>query len=529
MPVEQRPHQNELLTVYERAEREADPAVVDAALAGARNGSYWLDSPDRPEPQVPLRQDLSTDLLVVGGGYTGLWTALIAKERDPDRDVVLLEAHECGWAASGRNGGFVSTSLTHGRANGLQHLPEEVDRLDELGYRNVEEIAAAIERHGIDCGFEWNGTMTVALEDSHVEELRQAHAEDPGQSRFFDRDEVRAEVASPLFQAGLWWPTESALVDPARLAWGLREACLRLGVRLYEHSPVTDLRRIGSGTTARVVATVGGTVEGIPSESAPPSPAQPEETYDGGHRATPNQGAQAVVTARSVALGTNAFRSLLPGTGLYTVPVYDYALMTEPLTPAQAEAIGWHRRMGLDDPESRFHYYRLTDDRATGRPRILFGGYDAVYHYGRKVAPEYDHRPETFRRLAAHFLATFPQLEGIRFTHQWGGAIDTCSRFFPFFDTAHGGRTVRAAGFTGLGVGASRFAAEVMLDLLAGESTELTRLQLVRRKPLPFPPDPVAWAGIEMTKREMARADRNGGRKGLWLRFTQALGMGFDS
>jgi glycine/D-amino acid oxidase-like deaminating enzyme len=525
MPGEQRAKTESSLTVYERAEREVPAAAVDAALSGARAGSYWLDSPDRPEPEPPLRQDISTDLLVIGGGYTGLWTALIAKERDPDRDVVLLEGRECGWAASGRNGGFVSTSLTHGRANGVQHLPEEVDRLDELGHRNVVEIQSAIERHGIDCGFEWNGTMTVALEDDHVADLREAHAEYPEDSLFFDRDEVQAEVASPLYRAGLWWPRESALVDPARLAWGLRRACLKLGVRLYEHTPVTDLRRTGSGPAARVVATVGGTVEGIP----PLASTQPEETYDGGHQAPRGSGPRSVVTARAVALATNAFRSLLPGTGLYTVPVYDYALMTEPLTAGQSEVLGWARRMGLDDPESRFHYYRLTDDRATGRPRILFGGYDAVYHYGRKVAPEYDHRPETFRRLAAHFLATFPQLEGIRFSHQWGGAIDTCSRFFPFFDTAHGGRTVRAAGFTGLGVGASRFAAGAMLDLLSGQDTELTRLQMVRRKPLPFPPDPVAWAGIELTKREMARADRNGGRKGLWLRFTQALGMGFDS
>lgn len=525
MAVEQRPNAGPPLTVYERAEREIPSADVDAALAGARNGSYWLDSPDRPAPQPPLGQDTTADLLVVGGGYTGLWTALLAKERDPDRDVVLVDGHECGWAASGRNGGFVSTSLTHGRANGLQHVPDEVDRLDELGHQNVREIQAAIERHGIDCDFEWNGTMTVAIEDSHVGDLRQAHAEDPGGSRFLDRDEVRAEVASPLYRAGLWWPQESALVDPARLAWGLRRACLELGVRLYEHSPVTDLHRSGSGPGARVVATVGGTVEGIPA-AAPP---QPEETYDGGHRPPRDTGPTSVVTARAVVLATNAFRSLLPGTGLHTVPVYDYALMTEPLTEEQSAAIGWRRRQGLDDPDSRFHYYRVTTDRATGRPRILFGGYDAVYHFGRRVSPEYDHRPETFRRLGAHFLATFPQLEGIRFTHQWGGAIDTCSRFFPFFDTAHGGLTTRAAGFTGLGVGASRFAAQVMLDLLSGQDTELTRLQMVRRKPLPFPPDPVAWAGIELTKREMARADRNGGRPGLWLRFTRALGMGFDS
>lgn len=511
-------------TVYERAEQQVPTAVVDAALAGARDTSYWLDSPDRPSPEPPLTQDTTTDLLVVGGGYTGLWTALIAKERDPARDVLLLEGNEVGWAASGRNGGFVSTSLTHGRSNGLQHVPDEVDRLDELGRQNVEEMRQTLERHGIECDFEWNGTLTVAIEDHHVQQLQAAHAEDPD-TTYFDQEQVQAEIASPLYRAGLWDHHESALVDPARLAWGLKRACLKLGVRIHEHTTVSGLQRTGSGPAARMVATTGGTVEGIPT---PPAPL-PEETYDGGHQTPQGAAPDAVVTARRVVLATNVFRSLLPTTGLFTVPVYDYALMTEPLTEEQERAIGWDRRQGLDDPDSRFHYYRLTTDRETGRQRILFGGYDAVYHYGRRVLPEYDQRPETFRRLAAHFLATFPQLEGIRFTHQWGGAIDTCSRFFSFFDTAHGGLTARAAGFTGLGVGASRFAAQVLLDLVSGEKTELTELRMVRKRPLPFPPDPIAWAGIELTKREMIRADRQGGKQGLWLKFTSALGMGFDS
>jgi glycine/D-amino acid oxidase-like deaminating enzyme len=525
VPPAQRSNEISPLTAYERAEREVPAAVVDVALAGAKDISYWLDSPDRPVAEPALSRDTAADLLVIGGGFTGLWTALLAKERDPDRDVLLLEGHECGWAASGRNGGFVSTSLTHGHANGLMHVPDEVERLDELGRHNVEAIRDAIERYGIDCDFEWNGSMTVAVEDHHVESLQREHEADPVESTFFDQDQVRAEVASPLFRAGLWWHRESALVDPARLAWGLRRACLQLGVRIHEHSPVPELRRTGSGAAARVVATVGGTVEGLPARPGP----LPQETYDGGHQAPDGSSPRAVVTARRVALATNAYRSLLPGTGLYTVPVYDYALMTEPLSQQQSAALGWRRRQGLEDPDSRFHYYRLATDRATGRDRILFGGYDAVYHFGRRVSGTYDQRPETFRRLAAHVLATFPQLEGVRFSHQWGGAIDTCSRFFAFFDTAHGGLTARAAGFTGLGVGASRFAAEVMLDLLSGQDTELTRLQMVRRKPAPFPPDPLAWAGIQITQREMARADRRGGRRGLWLRFTDALGMGFDS
>jgi len=223
-------------------------------------------------------------------------------------------------------------------------------------------------------------------------------------------------------------------------------------------------------------------------------------------------------------LATNAFPSLLRRYRLLTVPVYDYALMTEPLTPAQRESVGWTNRQGLGDSANRFHYFRLTADH-----RVLWGGYDAVHHYGRRVRAEWDDRPETWARLAEHFFTCFPQLEGIRFTHAWGGAIDTCSRFSPFFGTAHRGKVAYAAGYTGLGVGASRFGAEVMLDLLAGLRTERTDLQMVRTKPLPFPPEPFAWTGIALTKWSLARADAHGGRRNLWLRTMDRLGLGFDS
>ncbi len=492
--------------VFDRAEQLVPAAAVDAALAGVSHTPYWLDSPDRPAPEPPLAADAVCDLLVVGGGYTGLWTALLAKEQDPDRDVLLLEGSEVGWAASGRNGGFVSKSLTHGRANGEVHLPDEVDRLDELGLENLEEIRDAIARHGIDCDFAWNGSITVATEDRHVAELREAHEEEPENTTFFDQAAMQEEIRSPLFKAGLFEHDESALVDPARLAWGLKAACLKLGVRIHEHTPVHGLEKHGKGASARMVASTGGEVEGIPAGRA------------GRH----------TVVARRVVLATNVFKSLLPTTRMWTVPVYDYAIMTEPLTEEQFASIGWADEQGLDDPDSRFHYVRVTTDRETGLKRVLYGGYDAIYNYGRKVKPEYDRRDETYRRLAAHFIATFPQLEGVRFTHAWGGAIDTCSRFFSFFDKAHGGLTARAAGFTGLGVGATRFAARVLLDLVDGKDTELTRLQMVRKRPLPFPPDPIAWLGVEITKREMVRAEAKG-RDTLWLKLTGALGMGFDS
>ncbi|MET7803649.1 NAD(P)/FAD-dependent oxidoreductase [Micromonospora chersina] len=465
------------------------------ALAEAAPVPYWLDRPERPDPLPPLAGVHDTDLLVVGGGYSGLWTALLAKEADPDRDVLLVEAGTCGWAASGRNGGFCAASLTHGLANGAERWPDEIDELERLGRENLDAIADTVVKHGIDCDFERTGELAVAVEPYQLAglaedaELARRYGHDV---RLLDRDEVRAEVASPTYLGGMWDRDRVALLDPAKLAWGLRRAALDLGVRIHEHTRVTGLARDGGALRA---ATAGGP-----------------------------DGVSGAVRARQVVLATNAFPPLLRRLRAWVVPVYDYALMTEPLTPAQRDAIGWRNRQGLADTGNQFHYYRITADG-----RILFGGYDAVYHYGNRMAPELEQREATFTALASHFFTTFPQLEGLRFSHRWGGVIDTCTRFCAFFGTAYEGRLAYAAGYTGLGVGATRFGARVMLDLLGGEDTPLTRLDLVRRKPLPFPPEPIRATGINLTRWSLARADAREGRRNLWLRTLDRLGLGFDS
>ncbi|MFD3524185.1 NAD(P)/FAD-dependent oxidoreductase [Streptomyces sp. NPDC058653] len=461
-----------------------------ASLADAQPVAHWLDDPGRPGAVPALAGDERCDLLVVGGGYSGLWTALLAKERDPRRDVVLIESREVGWAASGRNGGFCSASLTHGLANGLSRWPGELRALEDLGGRNLDGIESAVERYAIDCDFERTGDITVATEPHQLEDLRELY-EEATMAGFtgldlLDGDAVRAEVDSPTFLGGLWDRRGVAMLNPARLAWGLKRACQELGVRIYENTPGLELARSGPGMAVR----------------------------------TP----YGRVLARHVALGTNVFPSLVRRVRLYTVPVYDYALTTEPLSEDQLGSVGWKGRQGLSDGANQFHYFRITADN-----RILWGGYDAVYPYGGRLDAALDNRPETYLKLASHFFTCFPQLEGVRFSHAWGGAIDTCSRFSPFFGTAHGGRVAYAAGYTGLGVGATRFGADVMLDLLAGERTERTGLEMVRTKPVPFPPEPAAWAGIGLTKWSLARADVRGGRRNLWLRAMDRVGLGFDS
>jgi glycine/D-amino acid oxidase-like deaminating enzyme len=235
------------------------------------------------------------------------------------------------------------------------------------------------------------------------------------------------------------------------------------------------------------------------------------------------------VSAPKVALGTGVFPPLLKRLKHFLVPVYDYALMTEPLSESRLDSIGWRHRQGIGDGANQFHYYRLTADN-----RILWGGYDAVYHYGNGMRAELERRPETYSLLARHFFDTFPQLEGVRFSHAWGGVIDTCSRFCAFYGTGFGGKLSYAMGYTGLGVGATRFGADVMLDLHgvgpAGErETERTRLKMVCTRPAPFPPEPLRYGAIQLTRWSIAQADRHDGHRNLWLRTLDKFGLGFDS
>jgi len=462
-------------------------AWPDGAFDDAVLQPLWLDNPGRPAPRVPLAADLDVDLLVVGGGFTGLWTALRAVERaverEPSRTVLVIEADRIAEHATGRNGGFCEASLTHGEGNGLSRWPEEYSTLHELGLRNLDAIESTIDRYGIDCGFTRGGVLAVATRPHEVAALE---PEEPG---FLDAEATRQIVDSPTYLAGRHVPDECALVDPARLAWGIADAAERLGVRIAEGTRLLSLRTKRGTKGAYVEAT------------------------------TPH----AVVRARNVVLATNAFPNPLRRLRWSVVPVYDYVLATEPLTAEQLATLRWDPSIGVSDCGNQFHYYRVSPDR-----RILWGGYDAIYHYGRSIKADHYDRRETFETLAGNFAATFPQLDGIRFTHRWSGVIDTSTRFCAIYGTAHRGRTVYATGFTGLGVGASRFAADTMLDLLGGRPTERTELEMVRRRPLPFPPEPLAWTGIQLTRWSLAREDRTG-RRNLWLRALDRCGLGFDS
>jgi glycine/D-amino acid oxidase-like deaminating enzyme len=463
--------------------------VPSARLEGASSTPYWLDQAHRPAPRSPHTGDVDVDLLVVGGGFTGLWAALLALEEQPGRDVLVLEGHRLGWAASGRNGGFCAASLTHGLANGFERWPGEMPTLLRLGRRNLDELEESVRRYGIDCGFERTGELDVAVEPWQVEGLAEGHAlaQRAGvELQLLDAAGTRALVDSPTYLGGLYDPDGVAMLDPARLVWGLADVVERLGGHVRESTRVLELLDLGDRVLARTPA--------------------------------------GSVRARQVVLGTNVFPSPVKRYRPYVVPVWDHVLMTEPLDAEQRRSVGWTGRQGVGDAGNRFHYYRLTRD-----DRLLFGGYDALYYFGNDMSGRRARAIGTETMLAQHLVRTFPALEGISVTHAWGGAIDTCTRFCAFWGTTHGGKVAAVQGYTGLGVGATRFGAQVCLDLLAGRRNERTQLEMVRRKPVPFPPEPFRWTGIQLTRRALARADQNAGRRGPWLRALDRLGLGFDS
>ncbi|WP_235480737.1 FAD-binding oxidoreductase [Agromyces sp. Leaf222] len=466
--------------------------ATDAAAEALRDASptaYWLDRAAAPAGRPRVEGTLEADLVIVGGGFTGLWTAWQATERDPGRSVVILEAERIAHGATGRNGGFVAASLTHGLTHGEAIWPKQVAAMHEEGDRNLTGLIAAIEGAGIDCDLRRAGKTTLAIEPWQVGGLREAQAlgEKYGvELELLTRDEVQADVHSPTYLGGLRDRTGTVLVDPAKLAWGMAAELERRGVRVFEASAVSGLARRGEGVR---VSTRHGHVD-----------------------------------TRDVVIATAAYPGPLKRLGNYIMPLYDHVLMTEPLTDAQRASIGWGEGQGLTDAGNQFHYYRPTADG-----RILFGGWDAVYYFGGKVDASLEQRDSSHELLARHFFETFPQLAGLRFTNRWAGPIDSTTRFTAAYGTALGGRVAYAVGHTGLGVGASRFSADVALDLLAGEPTSRLRYDIVRKRPFPVPPEPFRNPIIQFTRHSILSADAHEGRRNLWLRTLDHFGLGFNS
>jgi len=450
---------------------------------------YWLAT--RPKRSVErLAEDRKTGVAIIGGGFTGLWTALFLKQLEPGVDVAVIEQGLAGVGASGRNAGIVGETLDHSHELAAVHFGfDEARELARLGRENLDELEAFLAERSIDAEFERRGQLIMALTPAHVEQLRAsvafAHRLGLPDWRFLSAEEARAELESPLYLGAALAP-RSGTVHPIKLVDGLLAEALRRGVRVFEESPVLRLGRSGE----RVLV----------------------ETSNG------------ELSAEKAVLATNAYSHHLRRALLRRfLPLYDYVLVSEPLSAAERDAIGWRGRQGVTDARAFFNYYRLTADG-----RVLFGTSEAVYYRGNRVDARGDDSPAHTEALQTSFRRHFPALAGVRFAYAWGGPICSTARLTPFFGTAEGGRILYGLGYTGHGIGSTRLAGKILANLALERRSPLLDLAMVRRKPFPFPPEPLRALAIRAVTRSLRRVDA-GGRQGLLLRALDALGIGFSS
>ena len=463
------------------------------ALKDAVTRPLWHDPEIMPEPLAPIASDEKCELLIVGGGFTGLWAAMQLKERKPDTDIILIEQTFIGDGASGRCGGFLSTTLTHGETNTDYRFPDEAELLQELGIQNMRELLETLERYDIDARYEKTGEMYLALNPVSAKEIHLEYQEAIAKGEdvvWFDKDTVREQVNSPLVFAGVWdRGGQDGVIDPARLCWGLKDVLVnQLGVRIFEGTRLLDVEPVGN--KAMLASCEGG-----------------------------------VIHSDKVLMATNAFTSTIGKIRRSVIPVWDYQIATEPLTDEQLDRIAWGRksRHALADAVNMFHYFRLTKDN-----RITWDGGSAVrYYFNNGIDEKLMNAPDCYEQLAREFFEMFPQLDDVKFSHQWGGIIATSTRFCMVPGVAHEGRLAWSVGYTGHGVGASRFGARIGIELLGYAPTDVIKMKFVTEKSLPWAPEPFRWLGVRLTQHALIKADRNNGKRGLWLKFLDRLGLGF--
>jgi len=463
------------------------------ALNDSKYCSLWHDQSDvRPDVLPAISQDENCELLIVGGGFTGLWAALQVKERCPDTTIILIEKTFIADGSSGRNGGFINSSLAHGETNTDHHFPGEADKLYELGQQNMTELLDTLKRYDIDARYEPVGETEVATNQHSVDELKKQYQTEKAAGEdvvFFNKEEMQAQVNSPTYLAGLWFKgNQNGIIDPARVCWGLKRVLLELGVRIFENTPLNDCQPRGKNKMLS--------------------------------RCLDN-----TIISNKVLMATNGYHNPLKAVNRTTIPVWDYQIATEPLSQEQLDTLGWHNsRHAIGNHANMFHYYRVTQDN-----RITWGGGGAVRYYYNKNTDftACADIPERFEQLSKEFFETFPSLKGIKFSHRWSGIIATSTRFCMVPGVTLNGRVAWAVGYTGLGVGASRFGARIGIELLGYQPSDIIKMQFVTKKPMPWAPEPFRWFGVRFTQNALVKADQNNGKRGLWLKLLDAMNLGF--
>ena len=420
---------------------------------------YWIEEAGTLAPRPSLADDREADVLIVGGGYTGMWTAWYARQLEPEARIVLLEAEEvCGHGPSGRNGGFCNAmwfSLASMRDRWGAEGALATAHAAQAAVERIERFCAEQE---VDAWFRPAGYVQVSTTAAHdcswltaVEACRELGV--PEMLRSLSREEVAERCASPAFRAGAESPT-SATVQPARLALGLREQLLDAGVDIYESSAVRSFREAGDGVEAR---TAGGSVRA-------------------------SRGVLAIGSAAKARRG--------PLRGRLTV-ASSHIVLTEPV-PDVLEQLGWTGGECITDSRSLLHYFRTTNDG-----RIAFGWGGGRIAMGARTKGRAELDAAVIAAAADHLHDYFPQLRGRQITHAWGGPIDASPTHLPAVTTLCQGRAFVAAGYTGNGVGPSNMVGRTLASLALDRSDEHTHLAFIDHKTPRVPPEPFHWLGGE--------------------------------
>ncbi len=442
----------------------------------------------RVAPAPPLRGETSADVAIIGGGYTGMWTAYFLTERAPDLRIVLLEQDICGGGPSGRNGGFV-----HGWWEQLPYLVkrygtragiELADAADEV----VDGIGEWCTRHGVDAWYSKAGYLAghafPRVDSGFAATVAKvARLGAGGQLAHWDPEAVQEVCASPAFRDGLWMPS-AATIHPARLARGLRRVLLERGVTIHEGTHVRRLDpRAGSGARGQ---------PGI------------QIWTDNGS-----------VRAHQAVLAVNAWAAGWPGHRLRLLAWGSYMVVTEPI-PDRLEELGWTGNQLLSDTRFTISYFRTTADG-----RIAFGAGVGAAGFDGRIDETFTHDRQAIARVAACFDHIFPMLRDVRFEDAWGGPIDITGDRFPVVGSRDGGRVHYAYGFSGNGAGPARLAGRILAALVDDPHDPLARLALVGRGPRLLPPEPFRYIGARVIREALIRRDdalSAGERPGLMVR-----------
>lgn len=426
--------------------------------------NFWFKAAGLEDQKInqPLRGSRTADVVIIGGGYTGLSSAYNIHRKFPEKKIVLLEGACCGYGASGRNGGFcISTDLLHDYTiKDPKLLQDQID----VSFYGIKQIKQVIADHGVDCDFRENGMLDVAFSENQargLEEFTKVFNSIGLESTFLQGKEIEAEIKSPRVIAGQKMPY-GAVINPAKLAREMKRVVEELGVEVRERTVVT---RITPGKINLVDTELGE------------------------------------IRAPTLVLGLNAYA---PKLGIFknrVIPVCTYIVATEPLSEAQWESIGWQNRQGLADSRVNFSYAVPTVD---GRI-VIGGGGDVVYYPDDRLSS--GNEKTATRNIVKDLFTTFPQLEGLEIEHAWGGTTALSVDRIPSVGTLIGYENIYYGGGYDEGVPSGQTAGRIIAELMTGESNKFTNHYIVNRK-IPYA-GPVAMRGffINTYKKYLQRYD----------------------